>query len=230
MDDQKKFYLVSTPIGNLSDMTYRAVEILRSVDVVLCEDTRTTGKLLKHYEISAKMDSYHAHSSLSKEKKIIDEIESGRSFALVSDAGTPTVSDPGTKLVHELYAHFGAGIDVISIPGATALIPALSSSGFMGNQFSFLGFIPHKKGRSTFFSALANRDEICIFYESPHRLMKTLTSLSEALSEDRLVFVARELTKRFEQKIRGSAAEVLNYFQENPSKIKGEFVILVDKK
>lgn len=228
--DNKKFYIVATPIGNLEDMSYRAVRILSEVDVVLCEDTRVTGKLLAHYNIKAKLESYHAHSNDSKEKKILDGIESGIVYAMVSDAGTPTISDPGVKLVNEIYKSFGDSVDVISIPGATALITALSSSGFMGNQFTFYGFLPHKKGRNKIFSEIFESNKISLFYESPHRLMKTLESLHEQYqSTERKICIARELTKMYEQKKVGNIIEVYNYFLEHPEKVKGEFVIVIDK-
>lgn len=226
----KQLYIVSTPIGNLEDMTYRAIRVLSEVDIILCEDTRVTGKLLARYEIKAKLESYHAHSNISKEQKILDNIEQGVSYALVSDAGTPTISDPGVKLVHEVYKKFPNDVDVISIPGATALITALSSSGFMGNQFTFYGFLPHKKGRNKIFTEIFESDKISLFYESPHRIMKTLEYFYKYYQDsNRQLCIARELTKMYEEKIRGDISYVYHYFKNNPEKIKGEFVVIIDK-
>lgn len=227
----KKIYIVATPIGNLEDMTYRAVRILSDVDTILCEDTRVTRKLLNHYTIETKTESYHAHSNDAKEQKILDAIESGTIYALVSDAGTPTISDPGVKLIHAAYKRFGNDIDVISVPGAAAVITALSSTGFMGNQFTFYGFLPHKKGRNKIFSEIFESDKISIFYESPHRIMKTLEFWAENYSEsERQVCIARELTKMYEQKVIGTVTEVFEYFTKNSDKVRGEFVVVVDQK
>lgn len=230
MNNKTKFYIVSTPIGNLEDMTYRAIRILSEADVILCEDTRVTGKLLAHYNISAKLESYHAHSSISKEKKIIENIKSGVVYALVSDAGTPTISDPGVKLVYNLNKEMKDEVDIISIPGATALITALSSSGFMGNQFTFYGFLPHKKGRNKIFEEIFNSDRISIFYESPHRIMKTLEYIYENYNNSgRSICLARELTKMYEEKVLGDINYVLDFFKENTEKIRGEFVVVIDR-
>lgn len=229
--EMKKLYVVATPIGNLEDMTYRAIRILSEVDVILCEDTRVTRKLLAHYAIDTPTESYHAHSSLDKANKILDMIEDGRTYALVSDAGTPTISDPGVKLIHDAYERFGTDIDIISIPGATALITALSSTGFMGNQFQFLGFLPHKKGRKKIFDHIFQSKTISIFYESPHRLMKTLETLQSDYDPDHRetrMCVARELTKMYEQKVIGTISEVYTYFKDHPEKIKGECVVVID--
>ena len=229
-EDIKQFYVVATPIGNLEDISFRAVRILSEVDVVLCEDTRVTGKLLHHYNISARLESYHGQSSETKEQKILENIEQGLRYALVSDAGTPTISDPGVKLIQQAYERFGDRFEVISIPGPTALITALSSSGFTGNQFTFYGFLPHKKGRATLFEEMFQSSRISVFYESPHRLMKTLDFLLEHYGESqRTLFVARELTKMYEEKIRGGIKEVHSFFKDNPEKVKGEFVIIIDK-
>lgn len=226
----KKFYIVPTPVGNLADMTYRAVEILKEVDVVLCEDTRTSRVLFDHYDISAKTISYNSHASESKEEAIIHAIENeGLVYALVSDAGTPTISDPGSRIISKLYAYFDNDIDIISLPGATALIPALSASGFSGNQFSFLGFIPHKKGRNSYFDKLNTKEEIIVMYESPHRLLKTLQSLYERMPERR-IFIAREISKKFEEKLRMTCTEAYDFFSNNEQKIRGEFVLVLDKK
>jgi len=236
--------VVATPIGNLADITFRAVEVLKNADAILCEDTRVTGKLLKHYEISNKLISYHANSKLSKSDEILEMLAEGKHLALVSDAGTPTISDPGVHLINLVHDQNEKNIldntqevgedarvnNVVieSIPGPTALIAALSLSGFSGNQFTFFGFIPHKKGRETLFKEIAGHDKISIAYESPHRIIKTLESLVEHLDESREVVIARELTKMYEQTIHGSAQEVLVYFTDHPEKIKGEFVIIIN--
>jgi len=224
-----KLYIVATPIGNLEDITLRALRILKEVDVVLCEDTRVTGKLLHHYEIKADMISYHANSKLAKADKILDLLREGKELALVSDAGTPTISDPGVQLI-ELIKDQDIDAEVVPIPGVAALTAALSVSGFSGNQFTFFGFIPHKKGRQTLFQEMADNERISVSYESPHRIEKTLDALSEVLDESREVMIGRELTKMFEQIVRGSAQEVSEYFKNNPGKVKGEFVLLVDGK
>lgn len=220
------FYIVSTPIGNLSDMTFRAVETLKKVDVILCEDTRVTKKLCDHYGITTQRESYHAHSDDSKEESIIQRCHEGISFALVSDAGTPTISDPGVKLVARLRTE---EIDIIPIPGASAVIAALSVSGFIGNDFRFFGFVPHKKGRKAFFESIMNHNSIAVFYESSHRIMKTLEHMSEDSNfSHRTICIARELTKMFEEKVYGTSTEVLEYFQNHPQKVKGEFVVVID--
>lgn len=232
MNSDSKFnlYIVATPIGNLEDISYRAIRILSEVDVVLCEDTRVTGKLLAHYGVSAKLESYHAHSNQSKEDKILNNIESGVTYALVSDAGTPTVSDPGVKLIHEAYKKFGNDVNIISIPGATALITGLSSSGFMGNQFTFYGFLPHKKGRAKIFQEIFESDRISLFYESPHRLLKTLETFKKDYGESkRTLCIARELTKLYEEKIIGDINYVYDFFKDKPEKIRGEFVVIIDR-
>ncbi len=224
------FYIVATPIGNLEDITYRAVKILSSVDVILCEDTRVTGKLLSRYKIKAKLESYHANSSKEKEDKILRNVDGGVIYALVSDAGTPTISDPGSKLIDELYKRFRNNIDVIVIPGAIALTTALASSGFMGNQFTFYGFLPHKKGRKSIFKEIFSSDRISIFYESPHRIMKTLEFIKNNYKDSkRKIHIARELTKMYEEKIHGSIDDVYLFFKKHQEKIKGEFVVVIDR-
>lgn len=222
-------YIVATPIGNLEDITLRALRVLREVDVVLCEDTRVTGKLLHHYEIKADMVSYHANSKIAKSDKILQLLEGGKDLALVSDAGTPTISDPGVHLI-DLIQEQDLDVEIVPIPGATALTAALSVSGFNGNQFTFFGFLPHKKGRQTLFQEIADNDRISIFYESPHRIEKTLAALSEVLAVDQQIMIGRELTKMYEQKLRGTATEISHYFKEHPKKIKGEFVVVVNGK
>lgn len=221
-----KLYIVATPIGNLSDMTFRAVEILKSVDCILCEDTRTTKKLLDHYEIKNKTMSFHSHSKLAKVNEIKDMIAEGKSLALVSDAGTPCISDPGVMLVAELKKQFGNDMIVTPIPGASALISALSASGLPAHEFTWKGFIPHKKGRETFFKEIAETETTVIFYESVHRFMKTLESLAATMPNRKLV-VAREITKLFEEFKEGTTKEILDYYTTNTDKVRGEFVIMV---
>jgi 16S rRNA (cytidine1402-2'-O)-methyltransferase len=219
-------YVVATPIGNLEDITMRALRILKEVDYVLCEDTRVTGNLLKHYDIKTKLKRYDAHTSEKVHEEVIADIESGKQVALVSDAGTPGVSDPGVFLVEKLREIGGLRID--AVPGPSSVTAAFSIAGLAGNQFSFLGFVPQKKGRQTFFKELENYDHPVIFFESPHRIMKTLESLKESLKPETKVLVARELTKLFEELVSGSAQEVLTYFVQNQDKVRGEFVVLVD--
>lgn len=223
-------YIVATPIGNMEDITLRALRILKEVDVILCEDTRTTGKLLERYEIKNKMLSYHAHSSKNKENHIIELLEKGNNIAMVSDAGTPCISDPGVMLVDSVYKEFGEQARVLPIPGASALISALSASGISAANFTFFGFIPHKKGREKFFQKIVSSPEVCIFYESTHRLLKMLSSLNDLLEDNRHIVIAREITKKFEEIKRGNISEILMYFTENKEHQKGEFVIVVDKK
>ncbi len=221
-----KLYIVATPIGNLADMTFRAVEILKSVDVVLCEDTRTTKKLLDHYKISAKTVSFHSHSKLSRVVDIKNMIREGKNLALVSDAGTPCISDPGVMLIAELQKEFGPEITISPIPGASALISALSVSGFPAHTFTFLGFAPHKKGRQTFFNDIQNIPHTVIFYESVHRILKTLESLNDIMPGRQMV-VARELTKMFEEAQKGTVTEITEYYTQNPDRVRGEFVIIL---
>lgn len=231
-----KLYIVGTPIGNLADITFRAVETLKSVDIILCEDTRTTGGLLKHYEIpnkneagQSKLLSFHSHSKLNKVTLIVQMIEEGKNLALVSDAGTPCISDPGVTLVAELREQFKNEIEIITIPGASALISGLSISGIPAHEFTWLGFVPHKKGRETFFNQVEALTHTVVFYESVHRIMKTLELLSEKMP-GRSVAVAREMTKLFEQVRTGTATEVFEYFTNNPDKVRGEFVVVVGPK
>ncbi|OGD66989.1 16S rRNA (cytidine(1402)-2'-O)-methyltransferase [Candidatus Campbellbacteria bacterium RIFOXYC2_FULL_35_25] len=224
-----KFYIIGTPIGNLEDMTFRAVRILKEVDLVLCEDTRVTKKLLDKYEIKTPTLSYHQHSKISKIEKIFDLMKEGKNLALVSDAGTPTISDPGSVLVSKIRGEFGNDVEVLVVPGPSALISALSGSGFTADQFLFLGFLPHKKGRETLFKEIAETKRTVAFYESPHRIIKTLNSLNEFVG-DRKIMIARELTKIYEEIVSGTAGELLKYFEGNPVKIKGEFVVVVSNK
>lgn len=218
-------YIIATPIGNLEDISARALRILGEVDVLLCEDTRTTGKLLKHYDIKVKTMSYHAHSNDNREDQIIDMLREGKSLALVSDAGTPTISDPGVKLVERVKRELPE-VMVSPIPGASALMTALSASGISSARFTFLGFLPHKKGRQTLFAEISESKETMVFYESTHRIMKTLESLSE-LIPDRHIAIARELTKIYEQIKTGTVKEVRQYFLENEDKVRGEFVVII---
>ena len=217
-----KLYIVPTPIGNLEDITLRAINILKSVDVVLAEDTRTSGNLLKHLGISKPMHSYHVHNEHQTVVRVVERILKGETMALVSDAGTPAVSDPGFLLVRECIKN---GIDVECLPGPTAFVPALVNSGLPSDRFTFEGFLPHKKGRQTRLQNLVNEERTMIFYESPHRLLKALQQFSEYFGADRQVSVSRELTKIFEENIRGTVTEVLAYFSEKT--IKGEIVIVL---
>ncbi len=222
-----KLYVIGTPIGNLQDITLRALETLKSVDLVLCEDTRVTGKLLSHYGISVPKMSYHANSKISKQDKIIEMLKEGKNLALVSDAGTPAISDPGVMLIKEAKKVLGEDLKVIPIPGASALVSAISVSGIPSPQFTFYGFLPHKKGRETIFKEISGSKITSVFYESPHRILKTLESLNTYLDSKREVVVARELTKIFEEIVSGTPEKVLNYFKENPDKVRGEFVVIV---
>ncbi len=219
-------YVVATPIGNLGDMTHRAIETLKSVDLVLCEDTRVTRHLLDHYAIGTGTMSYHAQSKISKHEKIIEMLREGKSLALVSDAGTPTISDPGVMLIEMIKKELPE-VKIVAIPGASALTAALSISGIPSPQFTFYGFLPHKKGRETIFKEIAAGDRTSVFYESPHRIEKTLESLAKHLPETKKVVIARELTKIFEETVSGTATETLDYFKQNPDKVRGEFVVII---
>lgn len=217
-----KLYLVPTPIGNLDDMTYRAVEVLKGVDLILAEDTRTSGFLLKHYGINTQAQSFHAHNEHRKVEEAIEKLKAGISIAQISDAGTPGISDPGFLLVREALAN---DIPIDSLPGPTAFVPALIKSGFPCERFVFEGFLPHKKGRQTRIEAMKAELRTAVYYESPHRLLKTLQQFKEILG-DRNVSVSRELTKKFEETVTGTVDEVLSYFSEKS--IKGEFVIVLE--
>lgn len=215
-------YLVPTPIGNLKDITFRAVEVLKSVNAILAEDTRTTGILLKHLEVSRPLQSYHIFNEHKAVEKLVDRMRKGEVFALVSDAGTPAISDPGFLLVREVLA---AGLEVQCLPGPTAFVPALVNSGLPNDRFVFEGFLPHKKGRKTRIDSLLNETRTIILYESPHRLLKTLEQLAEAFGSDRQACVSRELTKLHEENVRGTLAELIEYYLNNP--LKGEIVLVV---
>jgi 16S rRNA (cytidine1402-2'-O)-methyltransferase len=222
IDQGINLFLVPTPIGNLKDITLRAIEILKSADVILAEDTRTSGSLLKHLEISRPLQSYHIFNEHKTVQRLVDRMKAGEVFALISDAGTPAISDPGFVLIREVLA---AGLDVQCLPGATALIPALINSGLPNDRFVFEGFLPHKKGRKTRIDNLVEEVRTMVFYESPHRLMKTLEQLSEAFGPDRQACVSRELTKLHEENARGTLAELVEYYKTNP--LKGEIVLTV---
>jgi len=227
MADQNlsQLYLVPTPIGNLGDITFRAVEVLNNVDLILAEDTRTSGILLKKYEIKAKLKSFHVHNEHKAIEGIIEQLNQGVRMALISDAGTPGISDPGYLLVREALA---AGIKVEVLPGATAFVPALVKSGFPTDRFVFEGFLPHKKGRQTRLIALTEETRTIIFYESPHRLLKLLEQVEKYFGSDRQVSVSRELTKLHEETINGTIKDVASLFAQRT--IKGEFVLVVEGK
>lgn len=220
-----KLYLVPTPIGNLKDITFRAIEVLQEVDLILAEDTRTSGKLLKHFEITTQMHSHHMHNEHKTTAAIVSRIESGQSIALISDAGTPAISDPGFLLTR---ACVEAGVEVDCLPGATAFVPALVNSGLPNDKFVFEGFLPPKKGRQTRLKLLAQETRTIIFYESPHKLLKTLAQIIEYFGQDRPVSVSREISKLHEQTIRGTAQEVLSVFKAKAPK--GEIVLIVGAK
>lgn len=228
MSPMPTLFIIATPIGNLEDITLRALRVLKEVDLILCEDTRVTKHLLVKYDIDKPTMSYHAQSKLSKVDKIFGLLEEGKSLALVSDAGTPTISDPGCLLVAQVRERFGDEVKIEAIPGASAVLSALSVSGFPSSEFVFLGFLPHKKGRETLFKEIALAKRTVVFYESPHRLAKALASLAEHMEPERKVLVAREITKKFEENVYGTLAEVVAYFLEHPDHIRGEFVVVVE--
>ena len=217
-----KLFIVPTPIGNLEDMTFRAVRILKEVDLILAEDTRTTGILLKHYQIENRLQSHHTFNEHQHVEKIVSRIKAGETIALVSDAGTPGISDPGFLLVRECVRQ---NVAVECLPGATAFIPALVVSGLPNERFCFEGFLPLKKGRRTRLQSLSAEERSIVLYESPHRLLKTLAQLAETFGGERYVSVSREISKHFEETCRGTLDEILSYFSEN--KPRGEFVIVV---
>ena len=219
-----KLYLVPTPIGNLEDITLRAIRVLGEVDGILAEDTRNSGQLLKHLNISKPLYSHHAHNEHTGVPGVIKMLKEGKSLALISDAGTPGISDPGYLLVK---ACVDKGIEVESLPGGTAFVPALVNSGFPTDRFVYEGFLPHKKGRQTRWKALAEEERTIVLYESPHRLVKALEQIIEFIAADRLVMVGRELSKMHEQMVRGTATEVLAYFTAHPDKVRGEIVIVI---
>ena len=218
-----KLYIIPTPIGNLEDMTYRAVRLLSEVDMVLAEDTRTSQVLLKHYGIERKLYAHHKFNEHASAEEVARQIEAGRSVALISDAGTPGISDPGFLLVRTCLEH---DIEVETLPGATAFVPALVQSGFPCDKFCFEGFLPQKKGRKKRLAALAEEPRTMIFYESPFRVLKALGEFGEVFGMERRVSVSRELSKKFEQTVRGSIAEVMAHFEAHSPK--GEFVMVVE--
>lgn len=220
-----KLYLVPTPIGNLEDMTLRAIKVLKDVNVVLAEDTRTSGKLLKHFDINTPLQSHHMHNEHKQVDTLVQKMKDGATYALISDAGTPAISDPGFLLTRACVEN---DIEVECLPGATAFVPALVNSGLPNDRFVFEGFLPVKKGRQTRLMELAEETRTMVFYESPHKLLKTLTHFAEYFGEDRPVSVSREQTKLYEETIRGTVAEVLEHF--NNKAPKGEFVIVVGGK
>ncbi|UZH53921.1 16S rRNA (cytidine(1402)-2'-O)-methyltransferase [Salinimicrobium tongyeongense] len=217
-----KLYLVPTPIGNLEDITFRAVRVLKEVDLILAEDTRNSGKLLKHFEINTPMQSHHMHNEHKTVENVVRQIQNGKTVALISDAGTPAISDPGFLLTR---ACVEAGLEVDCLPGATAFVPALVNSGLPNDKFVFEGFLPVKKGRQTRLEFLAQETRTIILYESPHKLLKTLSQIKEYFGEDRQVSVSREITKLHEETVRGTAAQVLAHYEEKPPK--GEIVVVV---
>ena len=223
MMEEALLFLIPTPIGNLEDITLRAIRILKEVDLILAEDTRTTRKLLNHHHINNHIKSYHAYNEHQATEKIIERLKSGDRIALVSDAGTPGISDPGYLLVNACIANH---IPFESLPGATALIPALIKSGFPNDRFVFEGFLPHKKGRKTRLLSLKDESRTMIFYESPHRLLKCLEEFKDLFGPDRRASVSRELTKKFEETYNGTLEEIVQYFSEKP--IKGEIVIVLE--
>jgi 16S rRNA (cytidine1402-2'-O)-methyltransferase len=215
-------YLVPTPLGNLKDMTFRGIEVLQSVDVILCEDTRTSSKLLQHYQIQKPLSPYHQHNEHKIVGHLIDQLKGGKTFALITDAGTPGISDPAFLLVRDCIKE---GIRVECLPGATAFVPALVNSGIPTNRFVFEGFLPLKKGRQTLLKQLAVEPRTIILYESPMRLVKTLKELATYFGADRIASVSRELTKMFEENKQGSLADLAVYFESKT--VKGEIVIVV---
>ena len=217
-------FLVPTPIGNLDDMTYRAVKTLNESDYILAEDTRTSKPLLQHYGISTSLRSHHAHNEHHAVSQVVNDLKNGKKISLISDAGTPGISDPGFLLVR---ACIEADIDVITLPGATAFVPALVSSGLPCDRFYFEGFLPQKKGRQTRLQHIAVMENTVVLYESPHRLVKCLEQLIEFCGAERKAVVCREISKKFEEKHRGTVKELFDFFNKTPSKVKGEIVIVL---
>ena len=222
MNENGKLFIVPTPIGNLGDITYRALECLKSVSLILAEDTRKTGILLKHFEIGTRQQSYHKFNEHKAVAQIVEQLKAGNSIALVSDAGTPAISDPGYLIVRRCLDN---GIDVECLPGATAFVPALVNSGLPNDRFCFEGFLPQKKGRNKKLTELVEETRTMVFYESPFRLMKTLGQMAEFFGEERQACVSRELTKIHEENVRGSFAELIKYYQDHT--LKGEIVLVV---
>jgi 16S rRNA (cytidine1402-2'-O)-methyltransferase len=225
VEEKTSLFLVPTPIGNLGDITLRALEVLKAADVILAEDTRTSGVLLKHYQINRPLQSFHIFNEHKTVNNLIDRLKNGEVMALISDAGTPGISDPGFLLVREALKN---NLKVDCLPGATALIPALVKSGFPTDRFVFEGFLPHKKGKQTLLKKLAEEDRTIVFYESPHRLIKTLEQVKEFFGSDRQASVSRELSKKFEETKTGTVEELLTHF--GAKEIKGEIVVVVSGK
>lgn len=226
---QGTLYIVPTPIGNLEDMTLRAIRILKEVELVLCEDTLVTQKLFKQYDITTKTSLFYAQTGVKNIEKIMQMLEEGKQIALVSDAGTPTISDPGVLLVDKVRKELPE-VKIVALPGASALVTALSASGISSATFTFYGFVPHKKGRETLFKTIAENDMTSVFYESVHRIEKTIESLMKYLDEIRIIVIARELTKMHEEVIRGTSGEIKKYFESNKDHLRGEFVVIVTGK
>ena len=225
MELKSQLYFVPTPIGNLEDMTYRGVETLKQVDLILAEDTRTSGKLLKHFDVQTPMASFHMHNEHKMLEQMIQRLKNGERMAVITDAGTPGISDPGFLLAREAAK---SEVSMECLPGATAFVPALVVSGLPNDKFVFEGFLPVKKGRQTRLKILAEESRTIIFYESPHKLLKTLNNFSEYMGTDRKVSISRELTKLFEETFRGTVAEAISYFEsKNPN---GEFVLILEGK
>lgn len=220
-----KLHIVPTPIGNLEDITLRAINVLKAVDLILAEDTRTSGKFLKHYGIATPLQSHHMYNEHRQINALVQKLKGGAALALISDAGTPAISDPGFLLVRSCVENT---IAVECLPGPTAFVPALVNSGLPSDRFIFEGFLPVKKGRHTRLQQLAQESRTLVFYESPHKLVKTLTQFVEYFGEDRPISISRELTKLYEETVRGTAQEVLEHFTDTPPK--GEFVIVVGGK
>ena len=220
-----KLFVVPTPIGNLGDITFRSIEVLKSVDLILAEDTRTSSKLLKHYDIDTPVESFHMHNEHKKLESIINKLRSDSEIALISDAGTPGISDPGFLLVRECVNN---QVEVECLPGSTAFVPALVSSGLPCDRFSFEGFLPVKKGRTKRLKELSTETKTMIFYESPHRILKTLNDLSNYFDVESKISISRELTKLYEETFRGTIKESVEHFEKN--KTKGEFVIVLSPK
>ncbi|NLN33465.1 MAG: 16S rRNA (cytidine(1402)-2'-O)-methyltransferase [Flavobacteriaceae bacterium] len=218
-----KLFLVPTPIGNLKDMTFRAIETLKESDLILAEDTRNSGILLKHYEISTSMRSYHAHNEHKVTDEIIRQLQEGKTFSLITDAGSPGISDPGYLLAKACVEN---GIEVIALPGATAFVPALTVSGLISNEFVFVGFLPVKKGRQTKLNELKEEKRTLIFYESPHKITRTLKDLAEFFGAERKASLSREITKKFEETLRGTLEELHKISEER--NLKGEMVLVVE--
>lgn len=224
-----KIYIVPTPIGNLEDITLRAIRVLKEVDMVLCEDTSVTQRLFKEYAITTKTTVFFAQTGVKNIEKIMNMLLEGKSLALVSDAGTPTISDPGVLLVDRVRNEL-PDVKVIALPGASALTTALSASGVTSSTFTFYGFMPHKKGRETLFKIIAESEYTSVFYESVHRIEKTLMSLLKCLGAKRQVVIAREITKLHEEVVRGTAEEVKAYFEMHKDHLRGEFVVIIEGK